>query len=113
MTIVLDKITEFNQRVFRNIQGIPLELDEFDDLTDDVVAKAYAHRVSSTYLPRNKLQYNAIDYIFKQSSWSISRFSNGRYPVWYGSINLETSIHETIFHWRRTYLDAPLIAKPR
>lgn len=110
MNIVLNELTEFNSAVFHNIQGVPLDFDEFDDLTNDPKAKKYAHRISDADeidLHPNELQYHAIDFIFKQTSWLLSRFGNGAYPVWYGAVNLETSFHETIYHWRRTYLEAP------
>lgn len=110
MTITFNALAEMDHPIFRNIQGIRLGYDEFDDLTTDPKAKRYAHRLSSAYkanLDLDELQYHAIDFIFKQHSWSSSRFSNGTYPVWYGSVNLNTSFYETLYHWRKVYLEAP------
>ena len=110
MTIAFDQITEFNQRVFRNIQGTPDGVDEFDDLTQSKSARAYAHRAIAN-TPRSftsdELNYHAIDYVFNQSTWLSSRFCNGSYPVWYGSVDLNTSFYETSFHWRKIFIEAP------
>ncbi|OAI49451.1 hypothetical protein AYO45_02485 [Gammaproteobacteria bacterium SCGC AG-212-F23] len=110
MTITFDKITEFNQPVFHNIKGIKPDFDEFDDLTNDPKTKAFAHRISNASQSNFRLEelhYNAIDFIFQQPSWLSTRFGDGTYPVWYGSIELETSFYETLYHWKRIYIEAP------
>lgn len=109
MSVAFDEMTEFNRSVFRNIQGISPEFDEFDDLTTDPKAKAYAHRITSidTAFNTETLQHHAIDFVFNQTWWHSTRFSNGKYPVWYGSVELQTSFYETLYHWHRTFIQAP------
>lgn len=110
MTINFNEITEFNTQVFRNIQGNLANRDEFDDLTTSKTAKALAHRfVESTknHFTADESNYHAIDFIFSQTSWLSSRFCNGTYPVWYGSVDLNTSFYETSYHWRKVFIEAP------
>jgi hypothetical protein len=108
MTIHFNEITEFNRAVFRNIQGNLAEQDEFDDLTTSTSAKKFAHRsAANSALHFDELNYHAIDFVFNQTNWLSSRFCNGTYPVWYGSVTLNTSFYETSYHWRKIFLEAP------
>lgn len=101
-------LVDFHQATFRNIIG-PTETDEFDDLTDDPAARAYAHRAAET---KNTLYDSVIDYIFSQPFNENSRFSDGSFPAWYGAIDLKTTFYETIPHWKKTYIDAPQFLHP-
>ena len=41
------------------------------------------------------------------SHWQSTRFSDGtRYGVWYGALEIETTVYETAHHWRRFLLDS-------
>ena len=42
-----------------------------------------------------------------------SRYSNGSFGVWYGARTLETSVHETVYHFRRDTLASAVAAKSR
>jgi hypothetical protein len=108
MSITLTEISECDSAIFRNIQGAPPEFDEFDDLTTDTAAKSFAHRSTSKI---HTLQYHAIDFIFSQTSWNPTRFGDGSHPVWYGSTHLDTSFHETLYHWYRIFIQAPATFK--
>lgn len=44
----------------------------------------------------------AIEWPFKH--WQASRFSDGRFGVWYGSPDAETTVHESAFHWYNGFL---------
>jgi len=102
-------LIDFHQQTFRNITG-PSKSDEFDDLTDNPEARAYAHRAADAHrlkLNISELDYDAIHYVFLNSSTKPTRFSDGSFPVWYGSRDLKTTFYETIFHWKKTYFDAP------
>lgn len=105
----LTALHEYQGDVFRNIQGINIGFDEFDDLTDDQESLAYAHQKASSHsdASKNNVQYNAIDFVFSQRKNSPSRFSDGSHPVWYSSVTIETSFHETLYHWRRVFIDSP------
>jgi hypothetical protein len=109
MPTLFTNLTDFQQRVFHNIQGIPPDFDEFDDLTNNSQARKYAHQISSSNISAKSdaLHYNAIDFIFMQNSWLATRFGNGTYPVWYSSIDLHTSFYETLYHWKKTFIDSP------
>jgi hypothetical protein len=49
----------------------------------------------------------AVAYPFLQENWQATRFSDGsRYGVWYGSEQLETTIHESVYHWLSFVQDA-------
>src|SRR5690606_28576513 len=41
--------------------------------------------------------FNAIAWPFRH--WQASRFSDGSHGVWYGSDTVETTVHETAYHW--------------
>jgi hypothetical protein len=44
---------------------------------------------------------------FDSAHWQATRFSDGtRYGVWYGSLELATTVAETAHHWRRFVLDS-------
>lgn len=108
--MILDELCDFDQQIFRNVQGIHFEFDEFDDLSDDKDTRAYAHKKSMQLESRfddNELQYHAIDYVFKRKKALISRYSNGSYPVWYASTDIETSFYESLHHWHKTFIFAP------
>lgn len=44
---------------------------------------------------------SAIEYPFKTEPFMSSRYSNGCFPVWYGSLSIETTIYETVYHTLR------------
>jgi hypothetical protein len=50
---------------------------------------------------------SVISYSFDASHWQSTRFSDGtRYGVWYGALEVETTVYETAHHWRRFLLDS-------
>lgn len=106
MSIVFNALKEFHESVYRNIVGVNLDFDEFDDLTDNSDTKKYAHHLVDTFNPSN-IQYHAIDYVFNQFSWLPSRFGTGAYPVWYAACDLITSFYETLEHYKSIYLQKP------
>jgi len=110
MQSVIEKITAFTGTVFRNIRAIESDSHAFDDLSNSKVARKLAFNLSLNTVEKSVLDavhFNAIDYIFKQSSWEPSRFSDGSYPTWYGSRGLTTTFHESAFHWHRKYIQSP------
>lgn len=106
-----------NAELFRNIVSIRISQDLFDDLSDDSADWGSAIQLESTTKPRlfisgqaiitrpfEEAEWNdAIGYPFKE--WSKSRFSDGSFGVWYGANSLETTIHETVYHWRKHLLE--------
>ena len=48
-----------------------------------------------------------ISYSFASAHWQATRYSDGTtYGVWYGSLDVETTVHETAWHWYRFVLDS-------
>ena len=42
-----------------------------------------------------------------RSNWQATRFADGlAYGVWYGSLDLETTVYETAYHWHRFVTDS-------
>jgi len=105
----LDKINSiynFTDDVIRNTPILTEEDDALSDLVDDKfdidVAKKTMDKNRGSYF--RKIEYHAIDYVFNQECSFQSRFSDGSYPVWYGSLDQETTFYETAFHWHRTII---------
>jgi hypothetical protein len=98
---------DFNGPVKRNI----VSLRESEDLLDDISggnprlsriaqaleAQAKQHPPSGV-IARAFHYSTAIEYPFVTEPWQSSRYSNGAYPSWYGSLDLETTIYETCHH---------------
>jgi hypothetical protein len=50
---------------------------------------------------------SVITYSFESAHWQETRYSDGRaYGVWYGALEVKTSVYETVFHWHRFVLDS-------
>lgn len=106
-------LADVRQDLMRNIVSLRVSQDLFDDLTDDPAEAALAQQVELQVKPppyqsatpvihrpfEDALWLNAIQWPFESSHWAASRFSDGRYGVWYGADTVETSVHETAHHW--------------
>ena len=106
---LLTDIVDFDGDLLRNIKGIRISQDLFDDLGDNTVDYSVAHAVESrdivstdqSLLSRPFEYGTALTYPFLEANWQRTRFSDGtRHGVWYGSQDLETTIHESAHHWR-------------
>lgn len=110
-------VADVHDDIHRNIVSLRVSEDLFDDLSDnpdawkaatDLEADSKPHTYS-TYQPVitrpfEEADYNdAIEYPFRH--WSSTRYSNGSFGVWYGTDTLQTSIHETVHHWRFKLLE--------
>lgn len=109
-------LADVHQDVARNIVSLRQSQDLFDDLTDEPVEWLLAQRVEDEVKPppyrsrtpiidrpfEDAAWFNAIVWPFKH--WRASRFSDGSYGVWYGSESVETTVHESAFHWVRGLL---------
>lgn len=101
--------TDFNADIFRNIVSLIKPVDLFDDLlTKETlefgtqIALAAEARVKFD-LPSGQIEADfhhstAIGYPFQIQPFMTSRYGDGSYGVWYGSLEKETTIHETVFH---------------
>jgi hypothetical protein len=110
-------ITDYHDDFNRNIVSIRESQDLFDDLTEspegwkaaidlEISTKPYPYISEQGIIDRpfEEAEFNqAIQYPFDH--WSKSRYSDGSFGVWYGAVSLETSVHETIYHWRNRLLE--------
>ena len=109
-------LTDVHCNVIRNIVSIRFSQDLFDDLTsspeewalaqqveDEVKPPPYQSRTPVIHRPFEDAEwFNAIGWPFKH--WQASRFSDGSFGVWYGCVTVETSVHETAYHWFSGFL---------
>ena len=100
---------------YRNIKSIRESQSLFDDLAvdeEDILAAnsadALGKPVSPTPLLTRPFDYDAlITYPFLPENWQQTRFSDGTlFGVWYGSEEIETTVYETVYHWRRFLFDS-------
>jgi hypothetical protein len=107
---LIDTAVDFHADLARNIKTIRESQALFDDLSDDaadwavaIAAEGQEYIASSAPLITRPFDYGlVITYPFVPHHWQQTRFSDGlHYGVWYGSLDMETTIPESIFHWRR------------
>lgn len=110
-------LTDFHGDMHRNIVSIRESQDLYDDLSESPEAWQAAMDLELTTKPHTYISnqptidrpfeeavFNeAINYPFE--NWSKTRYSDGSFGVWYGADTLETSIHETVYHWRTNLLE--------
>ena len=112
---LIREVADFHGDLVRNIKGIRRSQDLFDDLSADPADRALAVAAeSATRLPSGApmitrpFDYGTVlTYPFLPQNWQATRFSDGlAYGVWYGSLELETTVHETAYHWHRFVTDS-------
>lgn len=107
--------TRFSRRDWlRNIISLRVSESLFDDLSDDASAQSHLAQVELDQKPGEyagqaiverpfeesrylKRLYEAVAFPFDNAAQS--RFSDGRFGVWYGANTLLTGVHETVYHW--------------
>ncbi len=114
---LLDTALHFRDDLFRNIVSLRQAQALYDDLSDDPKAGEVFAKLemdSKPRLPSPTLNrpfepgYGvAIAFPFAPARWTATRFSDGTYGAWYGSLALETTVHETVFHARQQLLVDP------
>lgn len=108
---LFDNTIDFDRRPYRNITSLRETEDLFDDLTDgdedaSAIAAEAEMRVKEPLVPRSPavihraFQYSKsiIEYPFEKEPCLSTRFGDGSYGVWYGSIELKTTVFETSYH---------------
>lgn len=109
------RVADFRGDLVRNIKGIRISQDLFDDLAQDAADRAVAIAAeSATRLPSpaplitRPFDYGTvITYPFVPQNWHATRYSDGlRHGVWYGALELETTVRETLYHWHRFVTDS-------
>ena len=108
---------EHHGDIHRNIVSLRITEDLFDDLTDspqglnaaielELASKPHTYTSKQPVInrPFEEARYcDAIEYPFKH--WTKTRYSDGSFGIWYGADTLETSIFETVHHWRYGFLE--------
>lgn len=108
---LFDKTADYTGQPYRNITTLRESEDLFDDLTDgDENASAIAAEAEMRVKDRSVLRdpkiihrgfdytRSIIEYPFKNEPYLFTRFGDGTYGVWYGSLEMKTTVFETGFH---------------
>lgn len=110
-------LSDVHQELARNIVSLRISENLFDDLSPDPNEQATAmHLEMETKPPTYLSNLPVVDRPFEEAEWidavefpfiewSASRYSDGRFGVWYGADSIETTIFETVYHWRRKFLE--------
>lgn len=110
------KLADTHEDLYRNIVSLRVTEHLFDDLSNNpqdwqtaielelqTQPASYASSTPIIHRPFEEAAWQeAIGFPFR--AWSRSRYSDGSYGVWYGSDTLETTIYETVYHWRNSLL---------
>jgi hypothetical protein len=112
---LIREVADFHGDLVRNIQTIRVSQDLFDDLASSAAGQAVAiaaetagRTPSDSPLITRPFDYGTvITYPFASFNGHGTRFSDGlRYGVWYGSLDLETTVYETVYHRHRFLQDS-------
>jgi hypothetical protein len=112
---LIREVADFHGDLVRNIKGIRKSQNLFDDLSSDPLDQAAAIAAESTtrlatpapMITRPFDYGTVITYPFLPQNWQATRFSDGlAYGVWYGSLELETTVYESAYHWHRFVMDS-------
>jgi len=109
------EVTHFRGDLVRNIKGIRVSQSLFDDLSGDAADQAVAIAAegagripTDAPLISRPFDFGAvITFPFVPHNWHATRYSDGlHYGVWYGSLELETTVYESVYHWHRFVMDS-------
>ena len=110
------QLCDVNNDLYRNIVSLRSEQNLYDDLSEDPADWAVAQQVEIVFKPSAYRSHQPIidrpfedaelmaAVVFPFNHFSYSRFSRGLFGVWYGSEELNTTIYETVYHWRNKLL---------
>lgn len=105
----------YDDNLVRNIKSIRVSQDLYDDLAEDpddtriaIAAEGRLRVPSGNPFVTRPFDYGTvITYSFDSAHWQESRFSNAlEYGVWYGALDVRTSVFETVYHWHRFLMDS-------
>lgn len=112
---LLREVADYHGDLVRNIQTIRVSQDLFDDLSPEradqdvaIAAESLGRIPSEAPLITRPFDYGTvIAFPFANFNGQATRFSDGlAYGVWYGSLDLETTVYETAYHRHRFLLDS-------
>jgi hypothetical protein len=112
---LFDKTADFDGQPYRNITSLRESADLFDDLTEgdenaSAIAAEAEMRVKDGQIFRDpKIIHRSfhytrsiIEYPFKNEPYLFTRFGDGTFGLWYGSLEMKTTVFETGFHMIQT-----------
>ena len=109
-------LADVHRGLARNIKSIRVSQNLFDDLSDDptdwelaqrheLATKPHTYESQTPIIDRPFEEadwLNAIDFPFR--NWAASRLCDASFAIWYGSDRVETTVHDTVYHWRNGFL---------
>jgi len=99
----------------RNIRSIRISQDLYDDLAQSpqdrriaVTAEARLRIPSPQPAVTRPFDHGTvITWSFESAHWQESRYGDARHHgVWYGSLDVRTTVFETVYHWHRFLMDS-------
>jgi hypothetical protein len=108
---LIDTIVDFRDEAFRNIPSIRLSEDLLDDLSSDPAERVFGEALVGEQRSQDGPAHPIIARPFTYgipSGGAVypTRFSDGtRYGVWYGSLDLLTTVYETACHAQKRVQD--------
>ena len=112
---LLRDVVDFHHDLVRNIKGVRASQQLFDDLSGNpedqaiAIAAESADRIrTDAALITRPFDYGAVvTFPFVNFNGQGTRFSDGlNYGVWYGSLDLVTTVHETVHRWHEFIVDS-------
>ena len=112
---LFDSAIDYSKDVFRNIRAITDGKSLFDDLSEDpwnweaaTIIDTYTHPLKTlSPVIQDGFDYSKNDFIaYPFENITVSRYNDGSTACWYGSETLETTIHETTYHFTQEILNA-------
>lgn len=104
---LFEKNATLNEDIKRNIPSLRISEDLFDDLYDDnndyheiaIAAESRAKQGLPTNIIQRGFHYTTgVLFPFESENYQRTRYSDGSFGCWYGSMDLETTIYETAYH---------------
>lgn len=111
---LIDKVLDFDSDAFRNISSILISEDLLDDLSADPKDRVAGEALVAEQKEQDDF-FSPI--IMRPFTYGVglsdapagqypTRFSDGRrFGVWYGSLDLLTSVYETAYHFKKRLSD--------
>lgn len=107
MNPIFNAVKEMRQDIVRNIVHVLPFSIAFSDLLENAedAAKIAEHTIKAV-LNHSEMDSHfhfttAIGYPFETDHWMESRYSDGSFPIWYGSLDILTTIHETALSMKK------------
>ncbi len=109
---------KFSANVKRNVASVSKSSEAFSSLINNdednaAVADLAIHLARESISRQNNLDSfyytTAIEYPFKTQPYMQTRYSDGTFPVWYGSMGYLTTIYETAYHCVKDFLSSEII----